>query len=164
MHGMSAGAILLLTRYRWSGSIPELENVIWRALMLETTCVLQAGNSRRSRRPSTRAGAIAEHQHVPRRCVASPLLHSATPLRAATLRPRAVIPNAHNPGYRPNRNHPTLPAPSTPVAGCNVPMPGVEAVGTPSRTECRGSQHRIANRHDSCCYRCRQSCERDDWL
>ena len=44
MHGISAGARLLLTRYRWPGNVRELENVICRALVLETTSVLQAGN------------------------------------------------------------------------------------------------------------------------
>ena len=44
MHGISAGARLLLTRYRWPGNVRELENVICRAMVLETASVLQAGN------------------------------------------------------------------------------------------------------------------------
>ncbi len=42
--GVSAAAALLLTRYRWPGNVRELENVICRAMVLETTDVLQAGN------------------------------------------------------------------------------------------------------------------------
>ena len=44
VHGISAEARLLLTRYRWPGNVRELENVICRALVLETASVLQAGN------------------------------------------------------------------------------------------------------------------------
>ena len=41
---LSAGAVLLLERHHWPGNVRELENVICRALVLETTDVLQAGN------------------------------------------------------------------------------------------------------------------------
>ena len=44
LQGISATATLLLTRYRWPGNVRELENVICRAMVLETTGVLQAGN------------------------------------------------------------------------------------------------------------------------
>ena len=41
---LSAGAAVLLERHHWPGNVRELENVICRALVLETTDVLQAGN------------------------------------------------------------------------------------------------------------------------
>ena len=44
LEGISATAKVLLTRYRWPGNVRELENVICRAMVLETTSVLQAGN------------------------------------------------------------------------------------------------------------------------
>ena len=44
VHALSAGAEALLAGYPWPGNVRELENVICRALVLETTEVLQAGN------------------------------------------------------------------------------------------------------------------------
>ena len=42
VRGISAGAIRLLARHAWPGNVRELENVICRALVIETTDVLQA--------------------------------------------------------------------------------------------------------------------------
>ena len=44
VRGLSASASLLLARHTWPGNVRELENVICRALVLETTDVLQAPN------------------------------------------------------------------------------------------------------------------------
>ena len=44
VRAISAGAALLLAQHRWPGNVRELENVICRALVLETTDALQAGN------------------------------------------------------------------------------------------------------------------------
>ena len=42
--GVSTGALQLLMNYDWPGNIRELENTIERAVLLETSDVLQAGN------------------------------------------------------------------------------------------------------------------------
>ncbi len=42
--GISTGALRLLLQYEWPGNIRELQNAIERAVLLETTNVLQAGN------------------------------------------------------------------------------------------------------------------------
>ena len=44
VRGLSAGASLLLERHTWPGNVRELENVICRALVLETANVLQPAN------------------------------------------------------------------------------------------------------------------------
>ena len=41
---ISAGALQLLLRYDWPGNVRELESAIARAVLLETTGVLQAGS------------------------------------------------------------------------------------------------------------------------
>ena len=44
VQGISPGALRLLARYAWPGNVRELENVICRALVMETTDVLQASS------------------------------------------------------------------------------------------------------------------------
>ena len=44
LNGISTGALRLLLQYDWPGNVRELENAIERAVLLETTEVLQANN------------------------------------------------------------------------------------------------------------------------
>ena len=54
--GFSTGALQLLMRHDWPGNVRELENTIERAVLLETSDVLQAGNPALSSLYSTSKG------------------------------------------------------------------------------------------------------------
>ena len=54
--GFSSGALQLLMSYNWPGNVRELENTIERAVLLETSDVLQAGNPALSDLHSTGKG------------------------------------------------------------------------------------------------------------
>ena len=54
--GFSTGALQLLMSYDWPGNVRELENTIERAVLLETSDVLQAGNPALSKLHSTSEG------------------------------------------------------------------------------------------------------------
>ena len=58
--GFSTGALQLLMRYDWPGNVRELENAIERAVLLEASDVLQAGNPALSDLHSTGAGYILD--------------------------------------------------------------------------------------------------------
>ena len=54
--GFSSGALQLLMSYDWPGNVRELENTVERAVLLETSDVLQAGNPALSDLHSTKNG------------------------------------------------------------------------------------------------------------
>jgi two-component system response regulator PilR (NtrC family) len=61
--GISAGAMELLERYDWPGNVRELENVIERAMALETTAIIQPErlpDSLHAQRPPSPSPAIGE--------------------------------------------------------------------------------------------------------
>ena len=63
--GFSTGALQLLMRHDWPGNVRELENTIERAVLLETSDVLQAGNPALSSLYSTSKGDTPDSERMP---------------------------------------------------------------------------------------------------
>ncbi len=89
VHGISAGAGLLLARHAWPGNVRELENVICSALVLETTDMLQAANlppellPADTGTPPAAAATVAPLADVERRAIAHALEMSGRNLTQA---------------------------------------------------------------------------------